>query len=281
MDVNAHAGTDGILDGQPAPQDLDGVEGQSAGEPNVDGQLDPGVQDSSTTTNTPVDLEQLQKDYKALQTDYGKRNESYKEMETRMQGLDQFGGVEQMQQWAQYLSDNPRFARWVQEEQTREHDSNLGLDGEEIDDDTRRALDLVRKEAELIADQRIKQAMKEQVDPIAAQYKEQLLTENLSKMDETYDNWRDVQDKMAELANDLPPDMQDSPTFETLDDLYWKAMRVTGKMDGYAASQYEKQLRERKAHSTEKPATSSASTGNKKAETMTEAYQQTIASQNR
>ena len=142
MEVNAHAGPDGATEGQLAQQqDLNVAEGQPASETQVEGQPE-GVQDSSTTETTPLSFEQLQKDNKELQTEFGKRNEAYKELESKLTGLDQYGGVDQMSQWAAYLNDNPRFAEWVQQEQARDRDNHLGID-ENLDEDTRKALEMV------------------------------------------------------------------------------------------------------------------------------------------
>lgn len=271
MEANAHAGTDAIPAGQPVTQELNGNEGQSASETQVDEQPNTDAQESLTNQDTSDSPKNYEEMYKTLQTDYGKRNESFKELEGKLSSLDSYGGLEQMQQWASYLNNNESFAEWVKQEQTKERDNHLGLDNEDLDDDTRRALDLVRKEAEYIADQRIKEAMQNQVDPLVAENKERSLQMNMDKMDETYDDWREVQDEMSELAAKLPPELQDNPTFETLDDLYWKAMRTSGKMETFAAKQYEKRLESRKATSTEKP--SSVGKGSsKKAMTMAEAF---------
>ena len=188
--------------------------------------------------------------------------------------MEAFGGSEQLVGWANYLQNNPRFAEFIQAEQARENNEQLGYD-ENMDEDTRNALDLVRKEAERIAEAKVQEYIKNKVDPITDRYREADLESNLSQMDDKYgDAWRDVQDEMAKLAEGLPLEVQDAPTLDVLEDLYWKAVRTSGKMEGVMASMYEQKLKAKQAHSSERPASNAGQGQPKKAMTMQEAFAQ-------
>lgn len=272
MQENAHGGSDAVQDGQPTG-DLDSTQGQPTDEGQVAQGAEPTGVEGASEVSTPESLN-YESMYKELQTEFGTRNEELKGFKDSAETMDAFGGSEQLVQWATYLQNNPRFAEFIQAEQARESDEQMGY-SDDMDDDTRQAMDLVRKEAKRIADIQIQEALKDRVDPIANRYKEQQLDSNLNQMDEKFgDSWRDVQDEMAVLAEKLPLEVQDAPNFDVLEDLYWKALRTTGKMDGVMASMYEKKLNIKKAHSTERPASNAGPGQAKKAMTMQEAFAQ-------
>lgn len=188
--------------------------------------------------------EELHKSYKNLQSEYTKVNQAVKK-------LDSYGGVDQITQWANYLQTNPRFADWAKQEMER---AAYGIPGgEQLDDETKKALELVRNVSREEANRLLQDAMKAKVEPLAEKYKAQLLERNFATMDEKYEGWRELQETMAELGEQLPPDKQDNPTFEDLEDLYFKALRTSGKFENYAAKIYEKKLAAMKSKSTEKP----------------------------
>ncbi len=274
---NAHGGTDTVADGQPLPEPQVTEPETTIGQPSTE--LGTGGEPKSAVEGLPEDwnadtMADRFKDYQNLQREFGTRNEELKGFKDVAEQRASFGGSDQLMEWASYLQNNPRFAEFIQTEQTRENNEQLGYD-ENMDDDTRNALDLVRKEAERIADAKIQDYIKNKVDPITDRYREADLESNLSQMDDKYgDSWRDVQDEMAKLAEGLPLDVQDAPTLDVLEDLYWKAIRTTGKIDGVMASMYEQKLNAKKAHSTERPASNAVQGQPKKAMTMQEAFAQ-------
>ena len=201
-----------------------------------------------------------------------------------MEGLDQYGGLEGITKWAEYLSNNSEFADFVKAQQdalNQPEGQQSQEDLSQYDEDTRKALELVDQRAQAIADQRLAEAMAQRVDPIANKYKEENLQASISKMDETYgEDWHEARDTMAKLANELPAELQDNPNFEALDDLFWKAMRIDGKRDDFAAKLYSKKLEKAKSHSTERPASTAGLAAPKKANTVAEAFAMAKASHN-
>lgn len=193
--------------------------------------------------------EELHKSYKAMQGEYTKLNTQFKKLE-------QYGGPDQMVQWAEYLAKNPRFSEWVQNEQGR---NILGVKEDELDEQQQKALNVVRTIAEQVADAKIKQIRQTEIAPLSEKYKEKLLDEHFSTMDKKYEGWRALQDDMAEMSESLSKEAQDNPSFEDLEDLYFKALRKTGKINDYAAEMHNKKLQQMKSKTTEKPSAAPAS----------------------
>lgn len=237
--------------------------------------------ESITATNgeptTPEGLfdgmtgEQLHSSYKSLQGELGKRTESYNDLEGQ---LNKYGGADQLFQWAEYLDKSPEFAQWYQDQQQAQ---TLGTSVDDLDDDTKQAIELVERMSKV----QIDKAMQEQVAPLQNAYKESIFQQNIETMTEKYgDRFDSMRDKMAEIAKDMPMEMQDNPTADTLDDLFWKAMRVSGEMDNYAAEQYAKKLESKKSMSMDSPS-KKANVGTKSnVVSMLDAYNAAKAAQN-
>lgn len=224
------------------------VEGEAKGEPSGEGLFD-GM--------TP---EKLHKSYKSIQKEYTKAQETLKRLE-------KYGGPDQLAQWADYLSSSNEFAEWVKSQQNR---NVLGTP--EVDEEQQKALDAVRKIAESIVDQRVKDLYQKEVAPLSETYKQQMLQSHFTNMDKTYgEDWHELRDVMSELSEQLPQKVQDQPTYEDIEDLYFKALRKTGKMQTYAKKMYEKELSAKKAKSVERPAPVPAA-GPQPASSISEAF---------
>lgn len=267
------AGQDGTLqpEGQPANQPVEGTTLEE-GQPPVDGSTEQGgepiikIGEELPDGMTP---EQLLTSYKELQRTFGTKSEEMKSLEGQ---LAPFGGIEQIVNSLTYLTNSDSFKDWAKTEQQRATlGDNYGLseDGK-IDPETQKAIDIVKR----IVDQRVDSAMKSQVEPLADSYKQRLLSENMKTMDGKYGNeWRELQDEMASLADNLPETIQDNPTLGDLEDLYWKALRSSGKIESMQAKMYEKNLATKKSQSQEKPKSSAGTIQQKRATTMMQAFQ--------
>lgn len=224
----------------------------SKGEPGAEGLFD------------GMDGATLHKSYKSIQSEYTKAQEMLKKSQ-------KYGGVDQLVQWADYLAENQDFAKWVQEQQNRKL---LGAKGDEaIDEDQQKALDTVRKIAQAEAERNRQELYKSEIAPIAEAYKQQMLEKHFTDMDAKHGkDWNEVRDVMAELSDELPKSVQDRPTFDVIEDLYFKALRKTGKLEAYAERVYAKKLAEKKAKATTKPAPAPQE-GMKPAATIREAFE--------
>jgi hypothetical protein len=213
------------------------AEGESITATNSEPTAEEGLFDGMTA-------EQLHNSYKSLQGELGKRTESFNDLEGQ---LSKYGGADQLLQWAEFLDGSKEFADWYQNQQQAQ---TLGTSLDDLDDDTKQAIELVQR----MSKSEIDKAMQEQVAPLQNAYKEQIFQTNIDAMTEKYgDRFDKMRDTMAEIAADMPMEMQDNPTVDTLDDLFWKAMRVSGEMDNYAAEQYQKKLESKKSMSMDAP----------------------------
>ena len=201
----------------------------------------------------------LERDNKSLQTEFGKRNESSKELDAK---FSQYGGVDQVLQWTQALAGNQEFGKWVQQQQQAQMIG--GQDVSQMDDESKKALDMVQNIATQTAQNLIDKAMQQQVDPLANSYKEQIMTSNFAKMDEKYGkvmlgqkeiSWQEYREQMSTLAKDLPNG--DNPSFEDIEDLFFKVLRADNQMGNYGASIYQQELQTKKQQASQAPPTSS------------------------
>lgn len=213
--------------------------GVSGAEPSGEGALG--------SFKTPDDLMAA---YKELQRDHGKKSEAVKNFEKR---FEPYGGVDKVSEYVSWLAENPRFHEFLKKEQQSKLIGDINLD--ELDDDTRRGLELVQKISSTIADQRFKQAFDEKIKPMVEARKNESMNASFKKMDEVYGakgvKWRDFQDTMAELALDLPASKQDNPSFKDIDKLFWAAVAEKGKVEEVSAKFYQQKLNEKKSKATD------------------------------
>lgn len=257
-------GTDGRV-GQPETGTETPV-GQPKNKVPTQGQ--PVASQELSETLTLEKLAASERDYKALQTEFAKRNESDKSLQER---FSKFGGVEKVNQYMDFFTNNPRFAEWLQEEQKRELLGDIDITN--MDDEQKQALNVVQKLAQQVSKQMTDQLYKEKIQPLADTYKEQLMDKSFAKMDENHPNWREMQTEMEKLGSHLPKHIQDNPQYEDFEDLYFKSLRVTGKFDDYAASLYQKKLEKKKANSSDSPPTTTGKGMEKPPTNIVEAFQ--------
>lgn len=271
LDNPEHEGTEGVdevVDNIDESIDDPTPEGQpdESGTEQTGGELS-GLEGLPDGIETPKQLLDM---YKNLQKDYAKRGDTEAALIKR---FEQYGGADGLLESAEYLSKNPRFQEFVENERTQ------GLVGDtsvtnDMDEETRSAVKLVEQITNKIVEQKINEAMRTNVDPIADSYKQRLLQENFKSMDSKYGSeWRESQDQMAELAERLPDNVQDNPTLEDLEDLYYGVLRRSGKLESMQAAAYRKQLEETKSKSTGRPSRGTSKGSAKQASTMAEAFE--------
>ena len=221
-----------------------------------DGQLEAGGESITATSGEPsteglfdgMTGQQLHDSYKSLQGELGKRTESNTESEAR---FDRYGGADRLLGLAEELDGNPKFAEWYKEQQQA---NIVGDEYSDYDDDTKQALELVSR----LSEAQIQKAMDAEVGPIKEAMLEQKLEATMESVSSKFDNFDDMRGTMAELASKLPAEMQSNPSAEDIEDLYWKAIRVSGKMEEYSASQYQAKLEKAKKQSSETPSQKAA-----------------------
>ena len=235
--------------------------GEGEGQPGT-GASDAAGEPSGEGLVEGLDLKTLPKQYKDLQREYA-------QIKDQIKLLEPYGNAEQISQWAAYLQGNPRFQEWVAQEQGR---NAMGINEGELEDDQKKALHVVQNIVQQTVDARLNELKKQEIDPIAGKLKDESLEKHFSKMDEKYGpEWRELQDKMGDLSENLPDRVQDNPDFKNVEGLYFQALAESGKLTAYAAKQYEKQLQDKKKKSTEQP-TPAAASAPKSARSMAEAF---------
>ena len=241
---------DDVLD---EPKETDGKEKTGSKE-------EPSASDKGEADNFIENLPpEAQKHFKTLQTKLTKRTEGYNKLKS---DLDTFGGPEQVVQWLNYLANNPDFAKWVEEQKGRE---TLGVkDDDGLDDETKKAMEIVRKLA--------REEAERMVSPITEAQSRAHISDVMGQMDKKYPGWQEFKEQMGELAESFPESVQSKPSLRDMETLYFMALNETGKMDDYAAKVYEKKLKSVKDKTITKPSSSPPIEGFKKARTLQEAY---------
>lgn len=232
-------------------------EGTAGGEQITGTELPEGV--------TPELLKQAgyiaDKDYKSLQTEFGTRNDNDKAVQDK---FSQFGGLDKAAEMLDYLQGNEEFAGFLKAQQEAKI---YGQPVDEVAPETKEAMAIVQR----IADERIAENMRTQVDPLANQYKQVLLKENMGKMTEKYPNWAEMKSEMSSIASTLSEQVQDNPSLQDLETLYLRSLVENGKIQDFGKSIYEKELQSAKAKSVNKPTIAKAGVSGQ-AKTMTEAF---------
>ena len=264
------AGTDEALQGESGANEGEstfvesGTETGESSTESLDANGEPSAEEGLFDGMT---AQQLHDSYKNLQSELGKRSESMKGMEDK---FNRYGGAESILEWAQYLNENSRFADWVNQEQSR---NAIGIDESNLDDGTKAALDMVEKLANSVADRKVQEAIKQYVEPLMNQAKQSTVTEHFKAMDTQYGSeWRDLQDDMMALSDQLPPEIADNPSYEDIEDLYWRASRKAGKFETNAAKFYEKQLKAKQSKASGSPNRGAAPSQPKGAPSIREAF---------
>jgi len=207
--------------------------------------------------------EQLHKSYKHLQAEFTKEKGVSKKFEA-------YGGADQVLQWTQYLINNPDFANWITSQKTK---NALGIDESTLDDQSKAALDAVRKIAKSVVQDEVNRVRKEMA-PISEAQSAALLETHFAKMDKEYgEDWHEMRDLMSELSENLPEHTLSNPKFEDVEDLYFKALRKTGKLEAYAEKKLQKKMDNKKGKSTDKPG-ATGETAPKRANSIKEAFEQ-------
>ena len=208
--------------------------------------------------------EQLHRSYKSLQAEFTKEKGISKKFE-------QFGGADQVLQWTEYLARNPDFAAWITAQKTK---NALGIDESTLDENSRAALDTVRKIARSVMEDEVNRIRRTEIAPLTEAAKQSALESHFAKMDREYgDEWHEMRDLMSELSESLPDIVLDNPTFEDMEDLYFKALRKANKLEAYAGKKLQKQIDTKKGKATDKPG-ATGETAPKPANSIKEAFEQ-------
>jgi len=260
---------------QSSPEGTKATEGQPQ-DTTTQTEEQPTTTTESTEKTLSVDeikaLQQTATDYKELQGKFTKETQATSEFKKL---FEEFGGHEQLLGTARQLRGNPEFTKWVQDQQQKQFVGNTDIS--EYSDEQKQAVELVQNLIRGELDVREQTLMQTKIQPLVDKAKVDSVEAIMSKMDSDKTlppEWRQYQDKMVELSNALPAEMQDKPTYDDMVDLLWKSARQSGDMMKIAADIYAGNLEQKKTQSTEKPITTTMEKALKPAKTMAEAYEQ-------
>lgn len=202
----------------------------------------------------PVDYE---KQYNEIHPEFTRKSQALAEAEKTLSQFDNFGGTEKLLETANFLQNDPGFQEYLQNRQTQEQHQRYGVDTEDLDSESKQAMDLVEKMATEIASQQIEKFKDEfqgKLEPIEAERAEQNLANIESQMDEAHPDWREFKDQMLELSGNLPDNIAESPDFNLVTSLYYQALASNPeKYSEVMAKAHSNKLEKAKSKSIDSP----------------------------
>lgn len=253
-DTDVDAGT-GMDEGQSEEYQYEETrvdEGQPEGQPQSESEGQP------ESGQEPAD-EQFgpeSKSYKELQrklSELGNESASYRNLIQQYESqLAPLGGLDNSIKTLNYLASQPSFAEYIKTLQGGDVKSNLGIDLNSADPETRAAIELVEK----IADAKSQAAVSRLNQTVSAMVQQQSAERAqgaMSQMDKDFPGWRDVQGEMAEMAKFLSPEIQNNPSYDDFKALYGAAIVKSGKLNDLGESIYKRKIEGLKSKSTEQP----------------------------
>jgi len=222
-----------------------------------------------------------EKDYKELQRKFGKTSLEYKEWQKK---LSPYGGADGMLKTFQSAANDKELMEFLQKRQSRTEPDvmrELGFTEEQMKDpQVRAAVQLIEK----IADRKAAGITRMEIDRLRGEISPLTEQAQLSKFNESFstmakehgDDWEEMKPIILEMSATLPKEMQENPSLENLEDLFFLALRRSGKFEAYAKKIYQKELEGKKLKSSPKPGVAQGSPAAKKAVTIKDAFRQAM-----
>ena len=240
------------------PEDLDG---------QTSGTEDEELDENAESSNDEEQFSQDSKSYKELQRVYTQGQQRLKDMEGQLSEIEraasQYGGVDRMSEMIQYATTNPEIAAAIQKVQQTQ---GTGINMDELDDQGKKALELVDKIVENKLASRLQEYQTHEIDPIVDAHRVDRVEKLMGQMDDKYgDRWGDSLEAMKTLSEDMPRNVLVNPSFDDMEDLFFKALRTEGRFDEFMGETYQQTIQEKKRRSVSKPKTTASSmpTGSK------------------
>ena len=240
------------------PEDLDG---------QTSGTEDEELDENAESSNDEEQFSQDSKSYKELQRVYTQGQQRLKDMENQLSEIEraasQYGGVDRMSEMIQCATTNPEIAAAIQKVQQTQ---GTGINMDELDDQGKKALELVDKIVENKLASRLQEYQTHEIDPIVDAHRVDRVEKLMGQMDDKYgDRWGDSLEAMKTLSEDMPRNVLVNPSFDDMEDLFFKALRTEGRFDEFMGETYQQTIQEKKRRSVSKPKTTASSmpTGSK------------------
>ena len=220
---------------------------------------DPSGQTETTAAPAGKSVEQIERDYKALQAAYTKTTQAYAKLGDPKTISEERAILAQ-------LREHPGFIDWVQAQIAQEQAGSN-------DPDTIKALQIV--------DARVQQGIQEAVAPLFKSHLEAKVKNTFSEMDKEFgQEWHQLKPKMNEILQEwkqqglVSPNIEQGFTYKFVKSLYAAAAADDPQ---FAAKAYQKRLEQKQANSTpSQPGTAASASTGAPANSMREAYAQAL-----
>jgi|TARA_Y100000310_G_C20599624_1_gene772327 hypothetical protein len=201
------------------------------------------------------------KSYKEIQRAYTQSTTHARELEERLESMERqsshYGGVDKMAEMIQYATSNPEISEAIKRVQQQEI---AGVNVHEMDDEGKKAVEMVEKIAQSIVDKSLQSYQTNEIDPIIDSHRVDRVEKLMGQMDDKYgDRWADSLDAMKKVSESLPRNVLINPSFDDMEDLFFKALRTEGRFDEFMGETYQEQVKEKRQRSVSKPRTTSSS----------------------
>jgi len=229
-------------------------EGQS-----LDGEVDEEPDENQESSEE--EFSEDSKSYKEIQRAYTQSTTHARELEERLESMErqssQYGGVDKMAEMIQYATSNPEISEAIKRVQQQEI---AGVNVNEMDDEGKKAVEMVEKIAQSIVDKSLQSYQTNEIDPIVDSHRVDRVEKLMGQMDDKYgDRWADSLDAMKKVSESLPRNVLINPSFDDMEDLFFKALRTEGRFDEFMGETYQEQVKEKRQRSVSKPRTTSSS----------------------
>jgi hypothetical protein len=226
------------------------IQGQPEETLSTQGEPESG-QEPSVEPTPEEKLAAVEKDYKALQSEFTKRNETEKGWKDRFQA---FGGIDKAHEHLNFLVNDPAFHDYLKSRQSQEYVG--GQDISQMDDEQKQAVELVQKIVDQTVASRLENFKRENLDPLANSYHKDSIANTLGEIENDWgDIYRENKDAMAEVVKSLPENVRNNPSKDDLTDLMWSVIRRSGNFEKYAAQFHAQSVKSKKENSTTPPPT--------------------------
>ena len=192
--------------------------------------------------------------YKELQRSFGESREEVKSLKEGTSQFDRFGGIEKALGALEFISNDPDFKELAAKKSRGEIP---GLDEKSMSPEAKSALELVRKtarqEVEVLRQEHkkeIEDLIKDRIEPEMAANREVRLEKLIEQMNDMYGEvWTEQLDSMERLGDTLSPQATRNPKIGDIEDLFYKSLRVDGKLESFLAKKGNKAVMKRKGQS--------------------------------
>ena len=192
------------------------------------------------------------KSYREMQSMYSKTQNKASELEGNLQQIEDrlapLGGLDKVVQALTYVQSDPDYRALTAKKAGQ---SLPGDDESNLTSEAKEALDLVRKTVDAEVRSKMAQLKHEQIDPLSDQIRQSRLNDIADDLLDNYgEQFQDQLPTIERIAKNLPQEILDNPTYETMEDLFHRSLREDGKAESYYLGQHQAKVEGKKSRET-------------------------------